>query len=76
MALWLYATVEGVGSARAVARLCDEHDAYRWLCCGVSVNYHTLANFRVQPGGYLDGVRTTSVATLMAEGLVTLARVA
>ena len=32
MALWLYATVEGVGSARAVARLCEEHDAYRWLC--------------------------------------------
>jgi transposase len=76
MALWLYATVEGVGSARAVARLCEEHDAYRWLCGGVSVNYHTLADFRVEHGAYLDGVLTTSVATLMAEGLVTLTRVA
>jgi transposase len=76
MALWLYATVEGVGSARAVARLCEEHDAYRWLCGGVSVNYHTLADFRVQHGAYLDGVLTTSVAALMAEGLVTLTRVA
>ena len=76
MALWLYATVEGVGSARAVARLCEEHDAYRWLCGGVSVNYHTLADFRVQPVEYLDGLLTTSVATLMAEGLVTLTRVA
>ena len=76
MALWLYATVEGVGSARAVARLCEEHDAYRWLCGGVSVNYHTLADFRVQHVAYLDGVLTTSVATLMAEGLVTLTRVA
>jgi transposase len=76
MALWLYATVEGVGSARAVARLCEEHDAYRWLCGGVSVNYHTLADFRVQHLAYLDGVLTTSVATLMAEGLVTLTRVA
>lgn len=76
MALWLYATVEGVGSARAVARLCDEHDAYRWLCGGVAVNYHTLADFRVQHGAYLDGVLTTTVATLMAEGLVTLIRVA
>jgi len=76
MALWLYATVEGVGSARVVARLCDEHDAYRWLCGGVSVNYHTLADFRVQHVGYLDGALTTSVATLMAEGLVTLTRVA
>lgn len=76
MALWLYATVEGVGSARAIARLCEEHDAYRWLCGGVSVNYHTLADFRVQPVEYLDGLLTTSVATLMAEGLVTLTRVA
>lgn len=76
MALWLYATVEGVGSARAIARLCEAHDAYRWLCGGVSVNYHTLADFRVQPVEYLDRVLTTSVAALMAEGLVTLTRVA
>ena len=76
MALWLYATVEGVGSARAIARLCDEHDAYRWMCGGVSVNHHTLADFRVQHAESLDRVLTTSVATLMAEGLVTLTRVA
>ena len=76
MALWLYATLEGVGSARAVARLCEEHDAYRWICGGVSVNYHTLADFRVDPGAVLDGLLTTSVAALLAEGLVTLTRVA
>jgi transposase len=76
MALWLYATVEGVGSARAIARLCEEHNAYRWICGGVSVNYHTLADFRVAHGGYLDAQLTTSVATLMAEGLVELTRVA
>src|SRR5437773_318546 len=76
MALWLYATLEGVGSARAVARLCEEHDAYRWLCGGVTVNYHTLADFRVGPPERLDGLLTTSVATLCAEGLVDLTRVA
>jgi transposase len=76
MALWLYATLEGVGSARAVARLCEEHDAYRWLCGGVTVNYHTLADFRVEPAEVLDELLTTSVATLMAEGLVELQRVA
>lgn len=75
MALWLYATLEGVGSARALARLCEAHDAYRWICGGVSVNYHTLADFRVGHGEYLDGVLTSSVATLLAEGLVRLARV-
>jgi len=76
MALWLYATVEGVGSARALARLCQAHEAYRWLCGGVSVNSHTLADFRVQPVEELDRLLTTSVATLMAEGLVSLTRVA
>lgn len=76
MALWLYATLEGVGSARALARLCEEHDAYRWICGGVSVNYHTLADFRVQHPEVLDGLLTTSVAALLAEGLVELTRVA
>src|SRR6266705_1919436 len=76
MALWLYATLEGVGSARALARLCEEHDAYRWICGGVSVNYHTLADFRVEHPEVLDGLLTTSVAALMAEGIVELRRVA
>src|SRR5712691_9763333 len=76
MALWLYATLEGVGSTRALARLCEEHDAYRWICGGVSVNYHTLADFRVDPAEVLDGLLTTSVAALLAEGLVELTRVA
>lgn len=75
-ALWLYATLEGVGSARALDRLCEQHDAYRWLAGGVSVNYHTLAAFRVAHADVLDTLLTRSVATLMAEGLVTLTRVA
>jgi transposase len=76
MALWLYATLEGVGSARTLERLCHQHDAYRWLCGGVSVNYHTLADFRVAHGAFLDHRLTVSVATLMSEGLVTMKRVA
>ena len=76
LALWLYATLEGVGSARAVARLCDAHDAYRWLCGGVGVNYHTLADFRVARADALDALLTQSVASLRAAGLVTLHRVA
>ena len=75
-ALWLYATLEGVGSARALERLCDEHDAYRWICGGVSVNHHTLADFRVDHGELFDGLLSESVAALMAEGLVSLGRVA
>jgi len=76
LALWLYATLEGVGSARALARLCEEHDAYRWLCGGVGVNHHTLADFRVDHAAVLDGLLSASVAALMAEGHVSLERVA
>lgn len=75
MALWLYATIEGVGSARALERLTQQHDAYRWILGGVSVNHHSLSDFRVQHGEYLDGVLTHSVAVLIHQDLVKLNRV-
>src|SRR3954463_9152550 len=75
LALWLYATIEGVGSARALEKLTQQHDAYRWILGGVSVNHHSLSDFRVQHGEYLDGVLTQSVAVLMAQDLVKLNRV-
>src|SRR5664279_1234368 len=76
VALWLYATLEGVGSARALDRLCDEHDAYRWIAGGVGVNYHTLADFRVAAADLLDELLVQSVAALLATDEVTLLRVA
>jgi transposase len=76
VALWLYATLEGVGSARALDRLCAEHDAYRWLAGGVGINYHTLAAFRVEHADVLDQLLTESVAALLADGLVSLTAVA
>jgi transposase len=53
-ALWLDATLDGVGGARGLARLTQAHDAYRWICGGVQVNYHTLSDFRSQQGDFLD----------------------
>jgi transposase len=76
VALWLYATIDGVGSAREVDRLCDVHDAYRWLRGGVPVNYHTLSDFRRDAHTALDGLLTQSIATLTYRGGVTLTRVA
>jgi transposase len=76
LALWLYATLRGVGSARELERLCQRHVDYQWICGGVPVNYHTLADFRTQHGDFLDRLLTESVATLMHEGLVELHRVA
>ena len=76
LTLWLYATLRGVGSARELNRLCQYHAAYRWICGGVSMNYHTLSDFRTQHVELLDRLLSESVASLMAEGLVTLDRVA
>ena len=72
MAVWLYATLEGVGSARTLARLCEEHLAYQWILGGVTVNYHTLADFRVDYESELDEILTNGVAALLNEGIVTL----
>ena len=72
LALWLYATSEGVGSARAVERLCNSHDVYRWLCGGVSVNHHTLAEFRVGCADLLDRLLAEHLAALAKAGLVDL----
>jgi len=76
MALWTYATVDGVGSARQLDKLCGNHDAYRWLLGDVAINYHTLADFRTDHVELLDRLLTESVAALLAEGLVDLQRVA
>jgi transposase len=76
MALWLYATIDGVGSARQLDELCRQHAAYLWILGDVSINYHTLSDFRTAHGELLDQLLTQSVAVLVAEGLVDLNRVA
>jgi len=76
LALWLYATSEGIGSARALARLCESHDVYRWLCGGVSVNYHGLADFRTTHPELLDRLLSENVASLSVAGVIDLDEVA
>jgi transposase len=72
MALWLYATLDGVGSAREIERLTETHDAYRWICGGVNVNHHTLSDFRCAQVDVLDQLLTESVAVLVHKSLVKL----
>jgi transposase len=76
VALWLWATIDGVGSAREVDRLCERDDAYRWICGGVGVNYHSLADFRTEHEAWLDAQLTRSIASLLDRRLVTLSAVA
>jgi transposase len=76
VALWVYATLDGVGHAREVARLCQKHLAYQWLCGEVTVNYHLLSDFRSQHGEKWDALLTQIVASLRSENLVTMKCVA
>jgi transposase len=76
LALWLYATIEGVGSARELERLVQSDAAYRWLAGGVPLNYHGLADFRVLSVEVLDRLLTQSVTALIAEGLISLDEIA
>jgi transposase len=72
MALWLWATVEGIGSARRLDQLCRDHLVYRWLCGGVSMNYHSLADFRGAHTALLEELLAGGVAALVEAGLVSL----
>lgn len=73
--LWLAGATCGVGQARALARLCEHDERFKWMCGGVSVNHHTLGDFRVGHAGALDALFTSVLALLMAEGLVHVDRI-
>ena len=72
VALWLYATGEGIASARELARRCYDCDPYKWLRGGVDVNYHTLSDFRTAHPEWLKRQVVTNIAALRSEGLASL----
>jgi transposase len=76
MALWLFATLEGISSARQIARLCERDWAYQWICGEVGVNHHLLSDFRSAHEEVLEQLLTNTIATLLHQGLVTLTTVA
>jgi transposase len=73
--LWLYACIRGIGSARELARRCQESAAFRWLCGGVSVNHHLLSDFRVEHSDALDALFTQVIASLVDKDVVKVSRV-
>lgn len=76
VALWLTATLDGIGKARELDRLCKRDFRYLWILGEVTVNYHTLSDFRVQNGDFLNQVLVDTVATLVDQGLVPLETIA
>lgn len=75
-ALWMFATLESVSSARQLERLCERDLAYMWICGEVGVNHHMLSDFRSQHGELLEQLLTDTIATLLHQGLVKLEIVA
>jgi transposase len=75
VALWLYACIRGIGSARELARLCLESAPFQWLCGGVSVNHHLLSDFRTGHGAALDDLFTQVIASLVDKDVVRVSRV-
>jgi len=75
VSLWLYGCVRGIGSARELARRCQESAPFRWLCGGVSVNHHLLSDFRTDHGDALDDLFTQVLVTLVDQDLVRVSRI-
>lgn len=75
VSLWIYACSRGVSSAREISRLSEYHPAYQWLTGLRSINYHTLAEFRVQHEEALDQLFVEVLGVLSAGNLVKLKRV-
>lgn len=76
LALWLYATRDGIGSARTLARACGSVSAYRWLCGGVGVNHRILSEFRNDQGARIGVLLQAHVASLSMAGVIDLSEVA
>jgi transposase len=74
IALWLYAHTQDMGNGRELDRLCKDHRAYQWICGGVSLNYHTINDFRVDHAGALDELLTQMVAALLDAELISVDR--
>lgn len=72
LSLWLYGTIEGIGSARLLSEYCVMHDAYKWICGDVNINYHTLSDFRSEQEELFDELLTESVGILAHNELISL----
>jgi transposase len=72
LSLWLFATLKGIGSARMIYEYCREHIAFRWICGGINVNYHTISDFRSNQMEQLDSLITQSVSILSKKGIISL----
>ncbi len=74
--LWLYATIQGIGSAHVLAQYTKEHIAFQWICGGVPIERRTISQFRVDNGQLFDDLLAQGITILVKAGAVTLEEVA
>jgi transposase len=73
--LWLWATVNNVAGGRELERLCHEDITFKWMCGNLSMNYHTLNDFRVEHRPALEELFTATLGRLTHAGLVKVRRI-
>ena len=76
LGLWLLATIESISSARALARRCETDIPFLWMCGTISVNHHTLSDFRSNNREFFEKILTDSVTVMLKAGVVTLDTIA
>ena len=73
--LWLWAAVNNVSRGRRLELLCERDVTFKWMCGCLSMNYHTLNDFRVGHQKALDQLFTATLGRLMHAELVTVTRI-
>lgn len=72
LVLWLYAIIDGVGSAMAIERLTTAHIAYRWIVGDLRPSHDVISRFRVHQGEAFSAVLSEVLARLLEAGLLDL----
>jgi transposase len=72
VSVWVYGYTLGVASARAIERMMAQEPGMRWLTGDQTINYHTLASFRVEHKEGVEGVFAQLLAILETAGVVDL----
>jgi transposase len=75
LSLWIYAYMEGIPSAREIARQCESNAGFQWLTGATTVSAHALSDFRTQYGEAVKDLAAQILGLLAGEGMVDLKQV-
>lgn len=76
IAIWIYATIEGIGNAWTIGEYCIQHAGFIWICGNVSVDRKTISNFRMNNGDVFEELLAQGIGILTHANIVTLKEIA